>query len=34
MAKATPPIGLGTNLAHVDYRYTIDSDPTEVRSTL
>jgi hypothetical protein len=31
MAKATPPIGLGTDLAH---RYTRYSGPTEVRSTL
>jgi hypothetical protein len=34
MAKATPPIGLGTDLANEDYMYTRYSGPTEVRSTL
>jgi hypothetical protein len=34
MAKATPPIGLGTDTAHEDFKYPRYSGPTEVRSTL
>jgi hypothetical protein len=34
MAKATPPIGLGTDPAHEDFEYPRYIGPTEVRSTL
>jgi hypothetical protein len=34
MAKATPPIGLGTDSAHEDFKYPRYSGLTEVRSTL
>ena len=34
MAKATPPIGLGTDPAQEDFNYPRYSWPTEVRSNL